>query len=179
MLRCEQQAVGQKAGPAVECALGADAGKFGEIVAFREVAEDDVGGLAVVFGFEVGRGSLVGEVSDTGEDSLLDGPGIRAVSKHLEVVVRFDQKQVDGFELGLDVGRDVAEVGGYGHAHAFRMEDEAYRVGGVVRDCKRAYGDVADLEGFASLKVLHGRKRSWIPFRGGLLLLVWSARRNR
>jgi len=115
----EEELVGEQAGVAVEGALGGDAGKFGKIIAFREMGEDNVGGLAVVGVFEeVGRG-LVGEVTDARKYPLFHGPGVGAVAEHFEVVVGFEEEEVEGFELGFDVGGDVAEVGGDGEAEAF------------------------------------------------------------
>ena len=83
MLRCEEQPVGQETGTPVEGALGGDAGKLGKVIAFREMPEDDIGGLAVILGFEVGGGRFIGEVSNAGKNPLLDGPGVGTVAEHL------------------------------------------------------------------------------------------------
>ena len=48
MLGGQQQTVGQQAGAAAEGAFGRDPGQFRKIIAFRQMREDDVGGLAVV-----------------------------------------------------------------------------------------------------------------------------------
>jgi len=87
MLRCKQQAVSEEAGSAVERTFGADACELWEIVAFRQVPQDYVSGLTIVFGFQISRASLIGEVADSREDALLDGPGIRPVAEHFKIVV--------------------------------------------------------------------------------------------
>ena len=168
MLLCQQQPVAQQAGSPVEGALGRNAGQLRKIIAFREMPEDDVGCLAVVLGFEVGGCGLVGEVSDAGKDALLDGPGVGAVAEHLQVMIGFEQEQVNLFQLGFDVGRDVAEVGCDSHAHALGLEDEADGVCGVMRNGEWADGDVADLERLAGLKELDGREPGGVFFRGSL-----------
>ena len=88
------------------------------------MAEDDVGGAAVVVAGEEFGGGVVGEMADAGEDALLDRPGVGAVAEHLEVVVGFEQEDVDALEGGLDVGRHVAEVGGDGHADGFGWDSK-------------------------------------------------------
>ena len=55
-------------------------------------------------------------------------------------MVGFEQKQVDALELGLDVGRDVAEIRGQGHAHPLGVEDKTNRVSGIVGDGEGADG---------------------------------------
>ena len=100
-------------------------------------------------------------MADAGEYPLFDRPGVRTVAQHLQIVVGLEQEQVDSLKLGFDVGRDVAQVGGKGHADAFGPEDEAYRVSGIVGDGEGADGDVADGEGLAGLKVLDWRAARW------------------
>ena len=73
------------------------------------------GAAVVVAEEEVGEG-VVREVADAAHDALLDGPRVGAVAEHFEVVVGFEEQDVDALERGLDVGWDVAEVGGDGHA---------------------------------------------------------------
>ena len=173
MLRGEQQPVGQEACAAVEGSFGRNAGKLGKIVALREMSQDDICGLAVILGFEVSSAGLVGEVPNAGKHALLNGPRVRPVAEHFEVVIGFDVEEVDGLELCLHVGRDVAEVGSEGHANAFRLKHEPNGVGGIVGNGERADGDVADLDGLAGFEVLDGGKRGGIFFGGGLFLL-WS-----
>ena len=48
MLRRQQQAVGQQAGPAQQGALRRNPRQLRKIIAFREMRQDDIGGLAVV-----------------------------------------------------------------------------------------------------------------------------------
>lgn len=64
MLLRKQQAVGQQARLAIECALGSHSCKLRKIIAFREMAKDDIGGLAVVVGLKKSRCSLVGKVTN-------------------------------------------------------------------------------------------------------------------
>ena len=152
--------------------LGGEAGELGDVVGLGEVAEDDVGGAAVVvLGEELG-GGVVGEMADAGEDTLLDGPGVGAVAEHLEIVVGFEQEDVDGFEGGLDVGRDVAEVGGDGHADGLGagVEDEAAGVGGVVGDGEGCDVEIADGEVGAGAEVLDGGEA------GGVCVFLWRGR---
>ena len=64
ILVSEEEFVGQEAGVAVEGAFSGDPGELGKIIAFREMREDHVSGLAVVGIFkEIGSG-LVGEVTN-------------------------------------------------------------------------------------------------------------------
>src|ERR1700759_2453578 len=98
---------------AVQGALGGDPGKLRKIIAFREMPQNDVGGLAVILGFEVGCGGLIRKVTYAGEDSLLHRPGVGAVTEHFEVVVGLKQQKINPFELSFYVGRDVAEIGCY------------------------------------------------------------------
>ena len=62
---------------------------------------------------------VVGKMADAGENALFDGPGVGAVTEHVEVVVGFDLEEIAAAEGLLDVGRHVAEVGGDGDADAF------------------------------------------------------------
>ena len=48
MLPGQDQAVGEQAGVAGKRPLGRNAGQVGEIIAFRQVSEDDMGCLSVV-----------------------------------------------------------------------------------------------------------------------------------
>jgi len=50
MLRGEQQAVGQKAGPVPQCPFRSDPRQLRKIIVFRKMAKNNVGGLAVVVG---------------------------------------------------------------------------------------------------------------------------------
>ena len=87
MLRCEQQPVGQETGSAVERTLGGYAGKLRKVIAFREMPKDYIGSLTVILGFKVGGCRLIGEVSNAGQNPLLDGPWIRTVAKHFQIVI--------------------------------------------------------------------------------------------
>ena len=118
MLGGQQQAIGEQAGAALQGALGRNPGKLRKIIAFREMRQNYISGLAVVGGGKELGGGLVGEVADTGKHALFHRPGVRAVAQHLQIVVRFEQQQVDALELGLDVGRNVAQVGSKGHPHS-------------------------------------------------------------
>jgi len=165
----EQQFIGQKAGAAIEGALGCHSRQFGKIIAFREMREDDVSRLAVVGVFqEIGR-RFIGEVTNARKYPLLDRPWIRAIAEHFEVVIRLEQQQIEAFELGFDIGRNVAEIGGHGHAYAGGAEDETDRVGGVMGDGEGADGDVADFKRLAGLEVLDAGKP------GGLIFPGWRA----
>ena len=78
--RAEDDAVAEQRHAVADGTLGGDAGEFGGVVGFGEVAEDDgVGAAVVVAGEELG-GGIVGKVADAGQDALLDGPGVRAVA---------------------------------------------------------------------------------------------------
>jgi len=72
ILVSEEQFVGEQAGVAVEGAFGCDPGKFWKVIAFREMREDHVGGLAVVGVFEEIRSGLIGEVTYARKYSLFD-----------------------------------------------------------------------------------------------------------
>ena len=146
--------------------FGGQTSEFRNIVGFRQVAEDDaVGGSVVVVGEELG-GGVVGEVADAGENTLLNRPGVGTVAQHLEVVVGFDEQNIDLAESGLDVGRQVAEVGGDGHADGFStgVEDEATGIGGVVRDGEGGDIEVADREINAGAEVLDRGEGGGIDF---------------
>ena len=172
----EQDAVTQQSHTAADGLFGGEQGQFGGVVLLGEVAEDDPGGAAVVVAGEEFGGGVVGEVADAGEDALLDRPGVGAVAEHLEVVVGFEQQDVDALEGGLDVGGHVAEVGGDGHADGFGvgLEDEAAGVGGVVGDGEGRDGDVADGEVGAGVEVLDGGEEGGVGFgwRGSCFVFV-------
>ena len=167
MLRGEEQLIGQKTGVSLESALSRYPRQFRKIIAFREMAEDDESGPAVVLVLkELCRG-VIGEVADAGKHSLFNRPGIGSVAQHLEIVVGFEQEEIESLELGLDVGWDVAEVGGDPQAHALGAEDEPDRIGGVVGEGEGADSDVADCKGLAGLEVLHRGKPGGIFCMGG------------
>ena len=65
--------------------------------------------------YSFSRNSLVAsfdKMANTGENALLDRPGIRAVAEHLQVMVGFHVEQVEVAQGGLDVGGNIAKVGG-------------------------------------------------------------------
>lgn len=64
MLLCKQQSIGQQAGVAAEGAFGAHPGQIGKIIAFREMAEDDICRLPVVLGFKKLSRRLIGEMTN-------------------------------------------------------------------------------------------------------------------
>ena len=177
----EQDAVAEQSHAVADGLLGGEPGEFGGVVGLGEVAEDDVGGAAVVVVGEELGGGVVGEVADAGEDALLDRPGVGAVAEHLEVVVGFEQEDVDALEGGLDVGRHVAEVGGDGHADGLGagLEDEAAGVGGVVGDGEGRDVDVADGEVGAGVEVLDGGKVGGVGFFFGGGAAEFVLRRGR
>ena len=89
MLLRKQQPVSQKTGSANECTFRRDACQFGKIIAFREMPENHEGGLAVILLLKKLGSRLVREVTHSRQHPLLDGPRIRPVAKHLDVVIRF------------------------------------------------------------------------------------------
>ena len=60
MLGGEQEAVGQKAGPAQQSALGGDPRQLRKTIVFRETPKNDVRGLAVVIGGKKLGGGVIG-----------------------------------------------------------------------------------------------------------------------
>src|ERR1039458_1937320 len=129
--------------------------------------KDHVSSLPVVAFLKELGGRLVGEVTNAREYPLFNCPGVRPVPQHFKIVVGFEQEQVDALELGLDVGRDIAQIGGKAHSNAFGTKDKAHRVGGVVGGGEGAYGNVADFEGLAGLKVLDTGKPGGVFLAGG------------
>ena len=101
------------------------------------------------------------------QDPLFDRPGVGAVAQHLEIVIRFQQQQIQGAELLPYVRRDVAEVGGKAQTDPLGGEDKAHGIGRVMRNCKGAKADVADGEGLAGLEVFDGRKPGGIVLERG------------
>jgi hypothetical protein len=77
-------------------------------------------------------------------------------------VIGFQKHQVHVAELGLHIGWNVAQVRSDCHPNPFGLEYKPYRVRGVVWDRERAYGNIPDLEGAASLKVLNRGEPCWI-----------------
>ena len=59
MLLCKQQMIRQKAGATIESALGANPRQLGKIIAFREMTQDHVSRLAVVFLLKKHRGGFI------------------------------------------------------------------------------------------------------------------------
>ena len=157
MLGSQQQPVGQQAGMAVQRPLRCDAGQLRKIIALRQMCKNHVCCLAVVLIFKEGCRCLVGEVAHPREHSLLYRPRIGPVAQHLQVMIRLQQQQVHTFELSLYVGRNIAQVGGKGYPHAFRLENKTHRVSGVVGNGEGADGNIADLERLPGLEVLDGR----------------------
>src|SRR5580692_2270862 len=105
------------------------------------MGKDYVGGLAIVGGRKKLGRSVVREVAHAGKHTLLDRPWIGAIAQHFQVMVGLKQKQVEVPKLLLYIGRNVAQVRGKSHADAFRTENEADRIGGIVRDCEGAKCD--------------------------------------
>ncbi len=149
MLRCEQQPICQETGTPVQRALGRDAGKLRKVIAFREMPENDISGLAVILSFKVGSRGLIGKVPHPGKHPLLDGPWVGTVAKHFQVVVGLKQQKINALKLGFYVGRDVTEVGGDGHAYTLSLKHEADGVRRVVGNGERADGDIANLKRLA------------------------------
>ena len=150
----EENAVAEEGGVAGQGLFGGEAGEFGRVVGFGEVTEDDGVSSAVVVVLEEFGGGGVREVAYAGEDALLDGPGVRAVAEHFEIVIGLEEEDVDALEGGFDVGGHVAQVGGDGHADAFGGKDEAAGVGGVVGDGEGGDLEIADRKVFACPEVL-------------------------
>jgi len=84
----------------------AEPGEFRGLVGLGEMAEDDPGGAppCVVPSWRNSAGSVIGEVADAGEHSLL-GPdqGYGAVAEHLEVVWSGLQQAGRRFVSGADL----------------------------------------------------------------------------
>ena len=71
MLHCQHEFVGQQTRMALQRALGRNPRQRRKIIAFREMAEDHVSGLAVVLVFQEFRRRIIGEMANAGEDALL------------------------------------------------------------------------------------------------------------
>ena len=165
----QQDAVAKQRRLVAKSLFGSEPGQLGSVIGLREVAENNPRGAAVVVLLEKLGGGVVGEMANAGEHALLDRPGIRAVAEHLEVVVGFQQQNVDALEGSLDVGRHVAQVGSQRHADALGLEDEAAGIGGIVGNGEGRDVDVADGELGAGVEVLDRGKV------GGVGLLRGSA----
>lgn len=89
MLLSKQQPVGQQAGATIQSAFGRNPCQLRKIIAFREMPENHEGGLAVILLLKKLGSRLVREMTHSRQHPLLDGPRIRPVAKHFEVVIRF------------------------------------------------------------------------------------------
>lgn len=59
MLLSKQQSIGQQAGTAIECPLSGNSRQLGKVITFREMTQDHVGRLTVVFTLKKFRSGLV------------------------------------------------------------------------------------------------------------------------
>ena len=114
---------------------------------------------------EVGDG-IVRQVADAAHHALLDGPGIGADFQHVDIVVRFEQKQVHRTQVEPYGIGDVAEVGDQAGLEAVAAEAEGHGVGGVVGDGEGVDFEVADDDAGAGLKGLDSGVAA-VPVDGG------------
>ena len=105
-------------------------------------------------------------MADAAHHALLHGPGIRAHLQHVEIVIGFEQQHVRAAQVELDGFGNVAQIGGDADAHALRLEAEAHRIDGVVRNAEALHFDIADLEAGAGLERLQPRGRRLAPIDG-------------
>ena len=104
------------------------------VVGRTQVRQPDLGGHAVTAGCQrLGRREIA-EVAVLPQDAPLQEVRVRAVLKHLDIVVRFQNQQVVVTELALHLARDVPEIGRDGHRGGVRGDLEPDRLVGVVRD---------------------------------------------
>src|SRR5215469_11157446 len=129
------------------------------------MTEDDERGRAVVVVLEELGSSEVGEMADSREHTLLDAPWVWAVLEHLEIMIGFEKKNINALERSLHVGRHVAEVCCECHSHAFSGEDEAARIGGVVRNGEGRDVEIANGELATGVEVLDGGKERRVGLR--------------
>src|ERR1700753_3547560 len=104
-------------------------------------------------------------MADTGHNTLLDRPGIWAIAQHLDVMVRFEHENIAAAQLQADVGRHIAEVGGYAGRDPFGLEDKADRIDRIVRNGEGADGDIADGKVRPGTKILDSGKGAGVGFR--------------
>src|SRR5438105_8522652 len=83
---------------------------------------------------------------------LLDRPGIRTTTEHLQIVIRFQQQHMAALQVVHDAQRHVAEIGDRADFYAFSSKGEANRISSIVRNSERSDSDVADMEAVAGRK---------------------------
>ena len=97
------------------------------------MSQYDVSGFAVEIVFEKLRDTVVGQVPAPAHDPLLQGPGIGAGFEHLNIVVGFQDDAVTPLQsLQHEVG-DIPQIQGDPDLNAVLLNDEAERIGGIVR----------------------------------------------
>ncbi len=148
---------GEFGGAAAESFFGGNANEIGIVVFLGDVGKDQMADAGIEpFGIgEEFADSMIGEVTGTGKDALLDYPRIGPDLEHVEIVIGFEDEAIGLAEMDSDVIGQVAEIGADGDLGAVGAEGESDGVGCVVRDGERVDVDVADGEALPSLDRLN------------------------
>jgi hypothetical protein len=160
----QRPAKGEQLGTRRKGLFSADLGDIGRVVLFRQMREDQIA-RAAVEDLRIGKklaDHVIGKMPGAAHDPLFDMPGIRADLEHFEIVVRFEQQKIGLAHVLLDKFGEVAEIGDDRDFQALGTERKSDRIGSIVRDPKRIYLDIADLEPLAGANVFDALK-------GGLL----------
>ncbi len=137
---------GMLRGAAAKCFFGADFRDIGIVVFLGDVSEDEVtcARVKAIRIRKIFTDSVIRKMAGTGENALLDDPGVGADLEHVEIVVGFEDEAISIAQMNFDEFRHIAEVGADGGFGAVSAEGEADGVGGIVRDGKGMNIDIAD-----------------------------------
>ena len=120
---------------------------LGVIVSATQMSQEDMGRLPVEGVDQKGRQFLVGEMSDSAQNTLLDAPGVGSNFQHLLVMIGFHDEPVTPRQVADHRRCEFTQIGDKSSANALCRETKADGLGGIMRD----------REGF-DLKIAH-RKR--------------------
>ena len=154
MLRGDEKFAGEGrlGGATVQGFFGGNPSGVYIVILFRQMGEDEIAGASVK-SIRIGEefaDCMVGEVSVTGKNALLDDPRIRPNLKHLHVVVRLQNETITSAKMDLDELRHIAQVGTDCHLCAISAKSERDGIGGIVRNHKSINIDVPDTKMLAT-----------------------------
>lgn len=127
----------------IKCELGPIA--FAAEVAQVEMAQ--VGRHNLLGGI---GGAFIGEMAVPAQDALLEAPGtMRAILKHFDVMIGFQQQDVRAAHPFKHQFRGMAEVRQHSNVTGPRLYQESYGIVGVMRHRKSLHDQVAEFEAVA------------------------------
>ena len=123
---------------------GADADELRVIIVLAQVAQYQCLHAAIDVVFEVIAGVSVREMAVASHDALLDAPGIGTDFQHLEIMIGFEQQNLDAAEVNLDGIGHIPEIGCVADFDALRVKAEADGIYSVMRNGKALNRDIAN-----------------------------------